>query len=45
MDGEECAPKWGVYNKEGVGHKIHVDLRQLCMGRTLASVKSVLGRG
>ena len=45
MDGDECAPKWGVYNKEGIGHKIHVDLRQLCIGRTLNSARSVLRRG
>jgi hypothetical protein len=37
--------QWGVYNKEGIGHKIHVDLRQLCIGRTLGSVRSVLARG
>ena len=42
MDGSEVAPKWGIYNKEGVGHDMHVDLRDLCLGRSLAAVQSAL---
>lgn len=42
MDGSETAPKWGIYNKEGVGHDIHVDLRNMCCGSSLQAVQAEL---
>ena len=42
MDGSECAPKWGVYNRHCVGHTFVADLGDMCIGRSLESVQSVL---
>jgi Polysaccharide lyase len=44
LDGNEVAPKWGVYNRNGVGHDMSVDLSHMCAGRTAEAVLAEVPR-
>ena len=43
MDGSETAPKWGMYNRHCIGKEMSVDLQNMCIGKTVESVKEEMG--
>lgn len=42
MDGDEVAPKWGVYNRFCIGHECTVDLADMAIARDYEALRTVL---